>query len=116
VCGRRFTPDPRRGVLQRCCSRKCRREWKRRYDREYLRAYRALPDAPKAKREENLRYRARVDWARYMRFWRKAEAYRRPALERKRAQRYYERHAEEIRAKAKSRRASKKAVERSRSH
>ena len=73
-------------------------------------------EAPSHKREENRQYRKRVDWARYMRFWRKADPYRRLALERRRARRYYERHASQIRTKAKLRRACKKAVQRARSH
>jgi hypothetical protein len=73
-------------------------------------------EAPSHKREENRRYRKSVDWARYIRFWRKADPYRRQALERKRARRYYQRHAEQIRAKARVRRAGKKAADGSRSH
>lgn len=73
-------------------------------------------EARSHKRDENRRYREHVDWARYIRFWRKADPHRRLALERKRARRYYQVHADEIRAKAKLRRARKKAVAGSRSH
>ncbi|MBI5595564.1 MAG: hypothetical protein HY928_05675 [Elusimicrobia bacterium] len=57
-----------------------------------------------------------MDWARYIRFWRKAGPHRRLALERKRARSDYHRHAEQIRAKARLRRACKKAVDGPRSH
>ena len=116
VCRRAFEPDPRCGRRQRCCSRRCSRKHARLRRREYQRGYRAEKEAPAHKREENLQYRARVDWARYIRFWRKADPYRRLALERKRARRYYYLHAEQIRAKAKLRRARKKAIDEARSH
>jgi len=57
-----------------------------------------------------------VDWARYIRFWRKADPHRRLALERERARRYYHLHAEQIRAKAKLRRARRKALDQASSH
>jgi hypothetical protein len=57
-----------------------------------------------------------VDWARYIRFWRKADPYRRLALERRRARRYYHLHAEQIRGKAKVRRARQTALDEARSH
>jgi hypothetical protein len=109
VCGRSFCPDRRNRGRQSYCSRRCRREAKRRYDRKYHRAYRRTWDGRLHRREQHRRYRGKVGWSRYVRYWRKRDSYRTEVRERKRARRYYERHREEILAKRRRQRVVQKA-------
>lgn len=106
----------RRGRRPSYCSARCRREAKLRRDRRYREDYRQHDGAQQHKAEENRRYREAVDWARYVRYWRKADPEKRGPGERVRAWRYYWKHREQILAKARVRRLHKKQSETTRSH
>jgi hypothetical protein len=96
--------------------RACARIRKRDYDRQYKRDYRAKPAGQAQRQRESRKRRDQLDWAAYMRFWRKAAAEVRAKAERARARRYYARHRATILAQRRAQRAARKAAQEACSH
>lgn len=116
VCGHAYQPEPRSWRHQRYCSKRCARKAKRERDRIHKQRYRETGLGREQRRRENERYRDQVGWTEYMRYWRKADSGRRAGQERKRAERYYERHREPILQKRRETRVAQKAAKKARSH
>ena len=105
ICRRRFRPDVRHRRDHKYC-RRCAKKAKRDRDRGHKKLYRDTGLGREQRRRESAKRRDVIGWARYMRFWRKAEPERRARQERARARLYYERHRETILAKRRAQRAA----------
>lgn len=116
ICDRSFRPNVRSRTHQHYCSRRCAKKAKRERDREHKRLYRDTGLGQEQRKRESQKRRERVGWAQYMRYWRRAEPDRRLAQERKRAQRYYERHRDAMVTKRRQQRAARKVAAQARSH
>ncbi len=115
ICGRFFEPDIRNRRRQQYDSRRCAKKAKQRYDQLYQRELDATAEGKFGKREKARQYRQRVDWARLMRYRRKADPRSTARLNRKAARRYYQRHREQILQKRRQQRAGRKAAQTPRS-
>jgi hypothetical protein len=110
-----FRPDPRSRRHQRYHSRRCAKKAKRERDRLHKKAYRATGLGREQRKRENERTRDRLGWTEFMRFWRKADAVRAARLDRNAAQRYYERHRDQIVEKLRLKRAAQRRLRKARS-
>jgi hypothetical protein len=114
-CGKRLRFDASHRRNRKYC-RRCAKQRKREYDQQYKQDYRDKPAGKAQRQRESRKRREQLDWATYMRFWRKAEPAVRAAQERARAKTYYERHRDEILAKRRAQRRARKVAERACSH
>ena len=80
-------------------------------DREHTKRYRETGLGREQRRRDNDRQRQRLDWRRYKRFWRNSDPGKTRRNERARAQRYYERHREQLLAKRRLQRATNRPSE-----
>jgi hypothetical protein len=115
MCGRGFRPDVRHRRDQKYC-RPCAKKVKRARDRRHKQRYRETGLGREQRKRESGRRRERLDWARYMSYWRKAEPEKRARQERARARRHYLKHREQILRQRHAERAARKRAREARSH
>jgi hypothetical protein len=109
ICGESFVPDPRSARQQKCCGKACSKALKRLRDKLHKQRYRETGLGQDQRGREYGRRGQNEPRAEYMRFWRKADSYRRNAQERARAKRYYQKYKARILEKRRQKRAKKMA-------
>ena len=108
ACGLWFCPDVRSVRHQKCCSRRCAKKAKRKRDRKHKKDYRATGLGREQRRRESKKRREKLEWATYMRSWRKADIETRAEQARKQARQYYEKHRARILRKRQEDKATSK--------
>jgi hypothetical protein len=88
-CKKSFIPDVRHKKDQKCCSSYCRKIVKRYQDRLAAKKYRKTKKGRITRRKQARRYRLKIDWADYMRKYRKKNLKRVRAINCKSSHKYY---------------------------